>query len=313
MAAALIGADSQIVGRGLRPTPVEQGMEQVVEEFAALLLDVAALSEGGPPAACGLAVPGLVDAEAGIIRYAANLGGARDFPLRLRLESRLALPIAIDNDLRLHALGESIYGAAVGCRDFLFVGVGTGVGSALFLSGGLYRGARGHAGEIGHILIDPGPQALACTCGRRGCLEAYASGPAMAADFARRAAQSGLALESQSPSLIEIASWLDRDDSRGGLARLVVASGAEVLGRGLSIAANLLDLQRIILGGGVTNLGHSWLAGVQAAFSRRAFVELGPNPQNELVIQLSSLGGDAALLGAAALASRHFHATSVNG
>jgi len=299
MAAALIEIGGRIAARAMRPTPAEQGMARVAEAFARLLLEVAGQAEDQHLVACGIAAPGLVDAQAGTIRYAANLGGARDFPLRQRLEASLGLPVAMDNDLRLHALGESIYGAAAGCETFLFVGVGTGVGGALYLSGELYRGARGHAGEIGHIAIEAGPQALPCTCGRSGCLEAYASGPAIAADFIRRAQDAGLEHFSPPLNLKEIAAWLNQNDLRGELARAAVAAGAEALGRGLSIAANLLDPQRILLGGGVANLGAPWLEGVRQAFSRRAFAGVALDPSDEAFIQLSSLGGDAALLGAA--------------
>jgi glucokinase len=299
MAAAFIEASGQIAARGERPTPAGQGMEPVAEAFAALLLDVAAQCDGLLPEACGVAAPGLVDAQAGAIRYAANLGGVRDYPLRQRLEARLGMPVTIDNDLRLHALGERALGAAVGCANFLFVAVGTGVGSALYLGGELHRGARGYAGEIGHISIDGGAQARRCTCGRRGCLEAYASGPAIAADFALRAEQAGLQHVDPLSSLKEIAAWLEQDDLRGELARAAVSAGAEALGRGLSIAANLFDPERIILGGGVANLGAVWLDGV-----RRAFGGLALHSYDEQAIQISRLGGDAALVGAVILAQQ---------
>lgn len=298
MAAALVEASGLIVARHTCPTPTEQGIERIAAEFGNLLSKVAAQSAGSPPVACGIAAPGLVDAQEGAIRYAANLGGVRDFPLRDRLQGRLGLSVVLDNDLRLHALGERTYGAAAGCASFLFVGVGTGVGGALFLGDTLHRGARGSAGEIGHIAIDSSPEAQLCPCGRRGCLEAYASGPAMEADFARRARQAGLAAASPAPTLPLIATWLDQDSLQGELARAAVAAGAEALGRGLSIAANLFDPERILLGGGVARLGSAWLEGVQGAFNCLAL-----NSNGGELIQLSGLGGDAALYGAAVLAA----------
>lgn len=298
MAAALVAADGRIVARRTCPTPAGEGIEQVAAGLGDLLSQVARQSGDSPPLACGIAAPGLVDERAGIIRYAANLGGARDFPLRQRLEERLGLSVALDNDLRLHALGERTYGAAAGCTTFIFVGVGTGVGSALYLGNALHRGWRGGAGEIGHIVIDSSPSARSCTCGRRGCLEVYASGPAMEADFTSRAQQAGLAAAGQRVNLLEIASWLEQEGQRSDLARAVVADGAEALGRGLSIAANLFDPERILLGGGVARLGASWLGGV-----RRAFCGLALHPGDGDLIQLSGLGGDAALYGAAVLAA----------
>lgn len=299
MAAALVEAGGRIVARRTCPTPAGKGLEQVAVEFGNLLDEVAHRSGDSLPAACGIAAPGLVDGPAGTIRYAANLDGARDFPIRQRLQARLGLAVVVDNDLRLHALGERTYGAAAGCTSFLFVGVGTGVGSALYLGDALHRGARGSAGEIGHIAIDSSPTARLCTCGRRGCLEAYASGPAMETDFARRAQEAGLAFAGPRPGLPEIAAWMEQTDLRGGLARAVVAGGAEALGRGLSIAANLFDPERILLGGGVARISGAWLEGV-----RRAFCELALYPNDGAIIQLSGLGGDAALYGAAVLAAQ---------
>jgi glucokinase len=299
MAAALVEAGGRIVARRTCPTPTGQGIEQVSASFGDLLSEVADQREGDLLAACGIAAPGLVDAREGVIRYAANLGGVRDFPLRQRLQARLGLPVVMDNDLRLHALGERTFGAAADCASFLFVGVGTGVGGALYLGDYPYRGARGSAGEIGHIAIDSSADARLCTCGRRGCLEAYASGPAMEADFASLARQARLSVATQSPGLPEIATWMEKDCLQGELARAVVAAGAEALGRGLSIAANLFDPERILLGGGVARLGSAWLEEV-----RNAFNSLALNPNGAALIQLSGLGGDAALYGAAVLAAR---------
>jgi glucokinase len=299
MAAALVEAGGRIVTRRTRPTPVRQGIEQVAAEFGYLLAEVSKEDLLSQPEACGIAAPGLIDAQQGMIRYAANLGGVRDFPLRQRLQARLGVPVVMDNDLRLHALGERTFGAAAGCANFLFVGIGTGVGGALYLDNRLHRGARGSAGEIGHIAIEGGMNARKCTCGRRGCLEAYASGPAIEADFIFLAEQAGLAIEPPSPNLAEIAAWIQRNNLYGELARAAVARGAEALGRGLSIAANLFDPERIVLGGGVSHLGQTWLGSV-----RQAFCTLAINPEDGAQIQLSRLGGDAALYGAALLAAQ---------
>ncbi len=297
ISAALVESDGQIAYRKTMPTQASDGFAAVTERLIELLLELAQYGRELQPRACGVAVPGLVDATAGEIRFAANLPGALDFPLRQRLEERLALRVSIDNDLRLHALGESRFGAAKGCQNFLFVAVGTGVGGGIFLDGHPYRGARHSAGEIGHIPIEAGTAALACACGRRGCLEAYASGPAIAAYFHRRSAETGLELATPAHGLHEIAQWLNRSDSVGDLAREAVAFGGRALGRGLGIAANLLDPGLIVLGGGVARIGDIWLESV-----RHAMDEITLNKFEESAIQLSQLGEDAALLGAAALA-----------
>jgi glucokinase len=300
MAAALVDENGQIEYQETRPTLAADGMDAVAGRFARLLDEVASRPSSRPPA-CGIAAPGLVDPSSGEILYAANLPGARRYPLRKRLEAGLHLPVSLDNDLRLHALGESTFGAAAGCSDFLFVGVGTGVGGALFLNGKLHRGSRGSAGEIGHIQLEVGPAAPACGCGRRGCLETFASGPAIAADFLQAAEEAGLALETPSPDLVEISRWIDQPGLRGDLARAAIAAGAQALGRGLSIALTLVDPERIILGGGVSRIGPAWLAPV-----RRAAAEHALNPFDESAIQLARLSSNAALVGAAILAHQAF-------
>jgi glucokinase len=285
------------------PTLASDGIAAVTERLVGLLHELAHMDGDLQPRACGVAAPGLIDAAAGEIRFAANLPGAQNYPLRQRLEEQIRMPVIIDNDLRLHALGESCYGAARGCQNFLFVAVGTGVGGALFIDGHPYRGARHSAGEIGHIPIEAGPTALPCACGRRGCLEAYASGPAIAAHFHRRAAETGLELTTPLAGLKEIAQWLGQPGLAGELAREAVALGGSALGRGLGIAANLLDPELIVLGGGVAQIGEIWLGAM-----RHAMDEITLNQYETSAIQLSQLGEDAALLGAAALAQQRLAA-----
>jgi len=284
------------------PTQASDGIATVAKRLAGLLREVAAEGGNTQPLACGIAAPGLINSTAGEIRYAANLPGAQHFPLRQRLEDELSIPVVVDNDLRMHALGESHFGAAKGCSNFLLVAVGTGVGGALFLDGQPYRGARHSAGEIGHIPLDEGPQAPLCGCGRRGCLEAFASGPAIAAYFRRRAVEAGIQLDTAAPELKEITNWLSLPNLKGDLAREAVSSGARALGRGLGIAANLLDPERIILGGGVSRIGETWLNTVLQSMNGFTL-----NQFEASAIQLSQLGEDAALLGAAVLAGQLYH------
>lgn len=297
ISAAVIDVEGRIAYRKTVPTQASDGIAAVTERLAGVMHELARAGKDLQPRACGIAVPGLIDAAAGEIRFAANLPGTRNYPLRQRLEEKLRMPVFIDNDLRLHALGESRFGAAKGCQNFLFVAVGTGVGGAIFLDGRPYRGARHSAGEIGHIPIEAGPTALACACGRRGCLEAYASGPAIAAYFKRRAVETGLELATPETSLKEITQWLERSGPIGELAHEAVAFGGSALGRGLGIAANLLDPELIVLGGGVAQAGEIWWNAM-----RHAMDEITLNRFEDSAIQLSQLGEDAALLGAAALA-----------
>lgn len=299
MVAALVDEKGKVAFRTSRPTRAAEGLHAVAGRFARLLRAVASRAGAGQIVACGVAAPGLVDSSAGQIRFAANLPGEPNFPLQQRLQAELGLPLVLENDLRLHALGESTFGAAHGCRNFLFVAAGTGIGSALFLDGRLYRGANAAAGEIGHVPLDFGPDAPPCGCGRRGCLEALASGPAIAARFRKLASEAGLPLAANDLSLKDIARWIERPDLQGELARRAIASGAQALGWGLSIAANLLDPERIFLGGGVARIGDFWLERVRQSLAGRTL-----NPAAAASLELARLGEDSALIGAAVLARR---------
>jgi glucokinase len=296
MAGALVDPAGHLVNERSCPTDAGQGIEVVARRLAEMLKDIARSSGPERPVGCGVASPGLIDREAGLIRYAANIPGANQFPLRQRLEESLSLPVMIDNDLRLHALGEFTAGTGRGRRHFLFVAVGTGVGSALYIDGRPYAGAHGAAGEIGHITLDERPAAPLCQCGRRGCLETLAAGPAMTAYFRQQAADHRLGLEVSQLDLATIAGWLERPDAVGELAQETVRRGARALGRGLATAITLLDPECVILGGGVARLGAPWLEMVRQAAAEYSM------PNARLVpIELGTLGGKAALTGAATL------------
>jgi glucokinase len=307
MAGALVDPAGHIINERTYPTDAGQGMEAVARRLAEMLKDICRSSGPDRPLGVGVAAPGLIDSEAGEIRYAANIPGANQFPLRQRLQESLSLPVVIDNDLRLHALGESAVGAARNIRHFLFVAVGTGVGSALYVGGQPYAGAHGAAGEIGHIIIDERPAAPLCQCGRRGCLETVAAGPAMTAYFRQQAADHRLGLELEPIDLPLIAGWLDRPDAVGELARETVRRGARALGRGLATAITLLDPECVILGGGVAHLGAPWLEVVRQTAAEYSL------PQARLVpIELGVLGGKAALVGAATLVRQQIAAGREN-
>lgn len=296
MAAALVDSAGRLHAQQSRPTEAGRGIESVTGRLVELLTDVAQAITPDQPLGCGLATPGLVDSPAGVIRYAANIAGATDYPLAQRLQQALSLPVAIDNDIRLHALGEQSAGAARGLRDFFFVAVGTGVGGAFYVNGRPYAGAHGSAGEIGHVTIDEGPTAPMCHCGRRGCLETIAAGPAMTSYFRQQAAEAGLRLALENPELPDIAAWLDRPDHLGDIARATLQRGAHALGLGLAMAITLLDPERVILSGGVAHLGTPWLAAVQQSAADHLLPQARSIP-----IELGQLGGKAAIIGAAAL------------
>ncbi|MGH3323914.1 MAG: ROK family protein, partial [Streptomyces sp.] len=178
--AALLGPGNEPLYEARQDTDRERGPAAVVEGIlrcAAKLRAYGVERYGTEPAAAGVAVPGIVDADTGTAVYAANLGW-RDVPLRALLAERLGgIPIAVEHDVRTGGLAEGRIGAGAGVDRFLFVPLGTGIAGAIGIDGRIEPGAHGSAGEIGHVVIRPdGPE---CGCGQRGCLETLASAAAV--------------------------------------------------------------------------------------------------------------------------------------
>ena len=164
-------------------THSELGADSVVERIGRMIDDVIAATETETGAArrdfigVGIGAPGPLDREHGIVIVTPNLGW-RDFPLRDRVSARVKLPATLDNDANCATVGEWWRGAAAGARNVVGMTIGTGIGGGLILEGQLYHGSSDVAGEVGHTTIDP--TGRRCKCGNYGCLEAYASGPAIA-------------------------------------------------------------------------------------------------------------------------------------
>lgn len=200
----------------------------------------------------GIGTPGPVDATSGVVVFAPNLG-LDHFPLRAKLAKALKLPVTVENDVNCGIVAELHFGAAEGCRTVLGVFPGTGIGGGVVIDGRLFRGASGAAGEIGHTVVDPlGPR---CGCGKRGCIEAIAARPAIAA----RAAM--LAMRGEAPWLAENIGTDPADIRSGALARSVkagdkaikelLADSARRIGWSLSGVLNALSPDTVILGGGL--------------------------------------------------------------
>ena len=201
-----------------------------------------------------------------------NIVGWREFPLRARLRERVGVDAFVDNDAKALALGEGMFGAARGVDDFIAMVVSTGVGGGIVVDGRLLDGDTGNAGHIGHVIVEPdGP---ACACGARGCLEAVASGPAIARATGRPASEADAAT-------IE----------RTGL----------LVGRGIASVVNLLDIRLALVGGSVAlGMGEPFFAAAQREMDQRCRIEFAVQAKVAPV----GLGSDGPLIGAAAVAYR---------
>lgn len=304
IAAGVVAPDGRLLTETVRPTPVAAGVGAVVDalvEAAMEVADRAAAEAGGeePVGAVGLACPGPVDPAAGLVTHAPNLKW-RQVPIRDLLVARLPWPCTVVNDASAAAFGEAVFGAGRGAALMLYLTVSTGIGGGIVFDGQLVEGAHGAAGEFGHQVVDPtGP---VCGCGRRGCLEALASGTALA----RRAAE---AVRQGRPSLLQelsggepnrITAALVGQAAAAGdaLAADLIAETARWLGIGVANLVSAFDPDRVVVGGGVANLGERLLGPVRELVRR----EVIPPAGERVEIVRAGLGKSSGVVGAACAA-----------
>jgi glucokinase len=271
----------------------------------ATMLDLARKVLGGrTPEAVGVSFGGPVRASEGLVVLSHHVAGWENAPLRARLENEFQTRVVMDNDANVAALGETRFGAGKNCSSVLYITVSTGVGGGWVLDGDIYRGANELAGEIGHVVIDPaGPL---CVCGRRGCVEQLACGPAIAR-IAReglvRAPERGKILRaliendlSQLTALRVNQAALAGDD----LATKVMSDAASALGFALGNVICLMNPRRILIGGGVSKAGSYFFETIRAA----ARANVMPQLRDAVDILPAALGDDAPLWGALALVTK---------
>ena len=283
--------DAAIVHRERRLTARDDA-DALVDGIVALAGDLAAEGrrrfEADGIAGVGLAVPGLVDETRGVALRAVNLPW-RDLALAEVAGGRLGLPVLLCHDVRAAAAAEAALGAGRVADDFLFVAIGTGIGGAIVHGGQPFLGAHGRAGELGHVVVEPGGPR--CACGASGCLEAIASAAAIERAYAAASGGCG----GDGPSAREVAALVEADDPVAGK---IWARAARALGAALADAVALLDPGLIVVGGGLAEAGAQLLDAVAAELAARS--RLGPPPR----MVAAELGADAGCRGAALLAWR---------
>jgi glucokinase len=280
----LVRRNGRLVHAERHPTGAEGGPDRVVAtilEIAGGLADKAR-AEALVPVAAGIVVPGVIDEDAGIAEWSANLG-LRGVPLRDLVAAHLGLPTALGHDVRAGGLAEARLGAARGSRHVLFVAIGTGIAAASIMDGRGYAGAHGAAGELGHVVVRPGGPA--CGCGQRGCLEAVASASAVARRYAAAAGTSRTAAEVGSAAA-----------AGDPLAQRVWQEAIEALADGLATAQALFDPEVVVIGGGLAGAGEGLLTPLRLALRARLTFHREPR------LVPAALGDEAGCLGAALLA-----------
>lgn len=303
--------EGDVLARHIAPTAVG-APERAADSIASLVQ--AALHQAGATtddaAALGIGVPGRVDRERGHISLAVNLDW-HDLPLGPRLQARLGIPAFIDNDVRAAALGlhrRRLFGLI---DSLVFLAIGTGIAAGVVLDGELHHGAHGLAGEIGHVVIDPdGPP---CACGNRGCLETIAAGPALAratlAGWAAIRNGHGTAASSETGRASDAGRANDAEGvfaaaARGDeTAREVIDRAGRAVAWGIHLLALSYDVERIVLGGGVSHAGEPFMAPIRRELDRlRAASPLAAEILSPDLVQLLPSGSDAGAWGAVIVA-----------
>jgi glucokinase len=293
LAAGVVTAEGAILARREAPTPRLGDAQSLYRAFVGLLDTV--LAEAQVPrsrlSGVGVGCGGPMQFPAGIVSPL-NIPAWREFPLRGQLAAEFGLPTIVDNDAKAFALGESWRGRGVNATCLLAMVVSTGVGAGIVVNGRLLDGAQGNAGHVGHVIVFPsGP---GCACGARGCLEAVASGPSLAR-AAEAAIQAGKATSlERTATARDIAAAARAGDP---LARLLYRRAGVAIGRGIASAAALLDLDRVVIGGGVAQSADLLMPALTAELSGRARLDFSRG----LLVAVTASTVESALLGAARL------------
>jgi glucokinase len=303
--AAVVDEDGKVLGEDRRPTPTEGGPQDVVDEMAAALRTAAQAAGVAPGELQGVGVgsPGEVDERRGTVTSARNLPGWEgEFPVADALSAELGVPVAVGNDVQVATEAEFHLGAASAFPSLLGVFWGTGVGSGIILHGEPWLG-RGAAGEFGHMVVKL--DGARCTCGRRGCVEAYAGRGAMELRARRRQAKGEKTdlfaiMEKRGRTRLTSAVWAKALDKGDRMAVELIDEAVAALAAGIASAINLIDVEAVIIGGGLgLKLGEPYVERLREAMLPHLFVD--QHPPTVALAELGDLGG---AVGAALLVSR---------
>lgn len=296
---ALVNEKGGIVYSNSIPTRAEMGYEYTVNSMKDAIREL--LKETNTQAkdieGIGFGFPGQIDCQNGVVRLAPNIPGWVDVPIAKIMEDEFAIPTRVDNDVRCAALGELNFGAGKGCENLICITVGTGIGSGLIVNGKLVRGASNAAGEIGHIKLDIAGGPL-CGCGDRGCLEAFASGPsivAMAEEYIKGGKSTKyreLANPDITPYVVSVAA-----QQGDAVAKRIFTIIGEYIGVGLASVVNLLNPEKIIIGGGVAAAGDILMNPIKETLVKRAM----PISGAAVEVVPAQLGNTAGVIGASLL------------
>ncbi len=283
-----VTSGGEIVALHREHTAAREGTEPVIERIIAAIVRVAGSVTGAGGIVLGvvLGAPGIISSRKGTVVASPNLPGWNDVPLRDRVAAATGLQVLLENDANAAAYGEFWRGAGRGCSSMVLLTLGTGVGGGLVLGGDLWRGADGMAGEIGHVTIEPGGRI--CRCGNTGCLETYASATGIVDSYRKF---SGI---EESVSAEEVHRRALEGDAN---ARQSYRDAGRALGIAIATLVNLLNPERIVIGGGVLPAWDLFMPVAEHEMRRRAFAA----PATRVSFAPAALGDLAGVTGAAGL------------
>lgn len=302
VAVGIVDGDGKILAQGRRPM-IANGTAEAALDAVTGAIDSMISTAPGEVSSIGICAPGPLEPKSGIVLNPPNVRCWRNFPLAAEIRAKYKIPVKVDNDANAAALAETRWGAARGFRYVFYATLGTGIGTGIVLDGAIYHGKTGSAGEGGHVSIDyRGPL---CACGKRGCIEVLAAGPAIS-----KRAQAKLDAEPARPSTIrELAlgnvaavtsEMVGRAHASGdAVAGEILLETAQLLTLWLGNIVDLLDPDVIVMGGGVAAMLQPFFAEI-----KRALPGSCVNPRaSEIPLLLAQYGADAGIAGGAALCS----------
>ena len=300
IACAVVTQEGEILGKSSIPTSLPEKPEVIAERIVdCCRLAVEASGVGLEDiASVGIGTPGIANSQTGIVEYSCNLG-FQNTPLAQMVSHPLGKPVYLENDANAAALGEYAAGSGRGCHSLVAITLGTGIGGGVVMGGRLLTGFNFAGGEIGHFVMrhDGEP----CSCGRRGCFEAYCSATALIRQTRRAMERTPESLMWQeAPSLDDVNGRTAFDAMRldDPAAKAVVDQYIAYLADGLTSIVNIFQPEILCVGGGICNEGETLLAPVREIFDREDYAR---DSQRRTSIVRATLGNDAGIIGAALL------------
>jgi glucokinase len=258
---ALGTSQGEIIKKNERPSHATEKIEVILHEISEAILEIIAYAKAKrlKPSVIGMGTPGAVDVAHGFLKGSTpNFKHWQNVPIRDEIEKKVNLPVFVDNDANLMALGEAKYGAGVGHQNIICLTVGTGIGGGIILNGDLFRGSNYSGAELGHTTIKH--DGLNCRCGGRGCLERYASASAMIESFYKKSMTHNPHIKKDR---INVKYIFDQKKSGNPVAIEIIEKSTYYLGRGIANFINIFNPTLIIIGGGVSEAGKAYLKEVE--------------------------------------------------